>query len=533
MNTPTEEQRVTTNGLAGIRRVLVLEPARSILFLLTLMGMRACFQVYLYTKGFLNVSADEFSRGIVAGKWAENPHWDSLREFIQTWLPLEKYLNGLILSVWGDVILVPRVTVFLASCVLLCALYGLLRLLFKQFAIAVCGLIFISTQPWYIWLSGTPMLEMYFLSFFFLGFFFIVGWLKEERKGYWLFAGISFCIASGFHVQSWPLINLVHLLVFVFFCRFLWTRHFGMAARTLGYYVLSNAFILGYCIAEYKLKGEFLGFLGTHSAYSKWFYKGYDVGTAEKLLYYPKVVFGNFNLMGWIFVGASLCMFWRKKHRLWKLLPSVLLVLVLIAYSILNLRSGPPSAAPGRYSVFFVLLLTPYIAHGCVGLVGWARKSRHRGLSISAGLLIAVLFTTLLADGLKTSRNFPAPMPADTVAMGHYLDEVLSAEVDEDDITYMVELSYWEFLGVELTAKHYRQVLYDRLRKSTDRTSPSIFIGESTSIQEYLRDKKVRFVVLKDPALVGRARTLTVLRELGSAGRWTLFKVKPIVLPPL
>ena len=113
-------------------KILSEEPQRSIIYLVSLTFVRAGIQIALYRQGFISVAADEFARGIRAAKWAENPHINILTDVQGIWLPLEKYLNGLLLLVWPDVILAPRVTVFAASCLLLVTMYLLTYYLFNS-----------------------------------------------------------------------------------------------------------------------------------------------------------------------------------------------------------------------------------------------------------------------------------------------------------------------------------------------------------------------------------------------------------------
>ena len=122
-------------------------------------------------------------------------------------------------------------------------------------------------------------------------------------------------------------------------------------------------------------------------------------------------------------------------------------------------------------------------------------------------------------------------MASDAIVMGLYLNDVLDAEEDTAQITYMVELKYWDFLGVQLMAKHYSQMKLDRKLQYDDRNKPSLFLDEPTNIEQRLRAQRVRFVVLQDQQLIRRVRTIASLQELGFLGRWGLFRVTPVLEP--
>ena len=132
----------------SLSNIFSKEPHRSIIYLVSLIAIRLGMQVTLYQRGFIVVAADEFARGIRAAKWADNPQIDILADVQGTWLPFEKYLNGLFLYIVPDVIVAPRITVFIASCLLLITLYIFTYFLFKHVAIAILSTLFIAFQPW-------------------------------------------------------------------------------------------------------------------------------------------------------------------------------------------------------------------------------------------------------------------------------------------------------------------------------------------------------------------------------------------------
>ena len=217
---------------------------RIIVFLCVLIVAKVFIQLALYENGFLSVSADEFARGIRAAEWAQNPSIDILSDIKATWLPFEKYLNGSVLLIWPDVIWAPRLTAFLASCFVVIILFLLIDLLFKNSLVAALSVSFVIFQPWFAWLSGTPMLEMYYLLFFFLGVYFFVYGIKNEKMVYWVLAGSSFLVATGFHVQSWVYINLFNLLTIGYFFKNLKQKKFTKVLTLIGFYVLGNALIM-------------------------------------------------------------------------------------------------------------------------------------------------------------------------------------------------------------------------------------------------------------------------------------------------
>ena len=506
-----------------LSKIFHTEPHRSILYLISLLLVRAGLQIALYRQGFVSVAADEFARGIRAAKWAEHPSIDILVDVQGTWLPIEKYINGLLLLIWPDVILAPRLTVFIASALLLITIYLLTYYLFDHFAIAVLSSLFIAFFPWYVWLSGTPMLEMYYFTCFFAGVLFLMIWLREGRKRYWLWAGLCFLLASGLHVQSWTFINLVNLLTLPHLYKFFRRKEYGNVSRLIAFYILGNGLIICFTLIEFLQTGTVFAFLSSHTSYSKWFYNGYDVSILKKLLYYPKLIIHHSSAVIWVNLGIALFFLRREQDRLWKLSPLIFAMLALLLNSVLNVFSGPPSAAPPRYSLFYVIILSFYMAYSTYYLfmLGW--KQSHSFTKYPPIVLSIFLFMYGLWWGGTRIFDYPQGMSMDSVKIGSELNLLL----DERLGIYMIELRYWDYLAVNLTSHYYDEMVFDREQNFRDRHTPSIFLQESSAICSDLLTANIQYIILNDGELKANAEQLDILYPYKDIGDWTIYIVAP------
>lgn len=498
---------------------------RSIVYLSVLILLKLGFQIAIYSRGFISVSADEFSRGLRAAEWTIEPHFNMLADVKETWLPFEKYLNGLFLLLWPDVIWAPRVTVFIASCLVLIALFMLVFYLFDNFLVAALTCAFVVVQPWYVWLSGTPMLEMYYLACFLGGLVFLAIWLGEERRGYWFWAGCCFMLASGFHVQSWIFINVVNLIMIVYLYRYVSHKQLGRLLRLVGFCILGNSLIIVFTIVEFLNTGHMFSFLNSHTSYSKWFYDGYNIAVLEKLLYYPRLIIHNSSGVVWILLLVALVFLLRDRACKRNLLPLAILGLALIINSAMNVFSVPATAAPARYSLFYVLMISPYLAYGTYRLftLEGQRSSRimaHMPVVLSAGLFLYGIWW-----GIVRIPDFPLGMSTDAIETGYYLDKMLSQNESDNLARYMVELRYWDFLAVELTARHYDAVAYDREKDLFNRNTPSIFTGGRSDVCAGLTSQNIRYVALRESTLKANALSTGCLRANREIGRWTVYAV--------
>lgn len=502
----------------------------TLFFLSGLMIVRLIIQALLYRQGFISVSADEFARGLRALTWSQNPRFTPAADLIDAWPPFEMYINGPMLLLVDNVLLAPRITVFVASCLLLVALFFLVRHLFNGLTAALAiGLV--AAQPWTIWLSGTPMLEMYFLACFVGGLYFITVWLHQQRRYYWLYAGLLFFLASGFHVQSWVLINLVNLFTCLFCYHFIRQGAASLVVRLFAFWVLSNGYIIFWGIAEYAMTGQAFVILSSHTFYSLWFYDGYDVPAVEKLLYFPKIVWSTIPLLVWLFAGVGVVLGWRDTERLkLRLLPLLLGGVTLLLASIFNLASGPPSAAPDRYVFLYLLLLAPYAAYGIyrLGLWGWWIERRPLAYLVTA--IICLLVGGILLQGIIASTEFPpGGMPQHTVETGRYLHRAL-VEPDSSQPssgptkTVMLEARYWDFLAIVLITRQDERLIYDREHDYLNRDNPSLFLEDVYIVYDQLMQENVALVVLSDPGLQARANSFPFLVVQEDIGPWIVYR---------
>ncbi len=503
------------------------------LFFLALVAARLLFQLHLYRLGFVSLSADEFARGLRALAWSQHLRPNVLADLAGPWPPFEKYLNGLAIWLLRDPYIAPRVTVFIASCLLLLALYFLIRQLLANRLIAVLAVLFFAAQPWFIWLSATPMLEIYYLACFLGGLYFLLAWQQSGSGWGWLYAGFLFFLASGFHIQSWAQINLVNLFTLYFLARWLRRRQFALAGRLALFWLLANGFILFWGAAEYLTTGHLFAILASHTDYSRWFYGGYDVPMREKLLYYPQLVWRVVPLWAWLAAGTGIA-FLMAQRRLRPLLLLALGLMTLAMASIFNLTSGPPSAAPDRYALFYLLLLAPYVAYGVYQLSfsgwRWATNQGKGKLAVGWAIVIGGLFVVALGHSIFSARHFPVGMPLDTVETGRYLrqtlaDPALSNPPLRPQERIMLEVRYWDFLALELMIEDTGRLLYDREHDYLHRDNPSRLWEADEAVRAWLLAEQVGLIALHDPQLKERAAALPFLRLQVEVGNWSIYRL--------
>jgi hypothetical protein len=243
-----------------------------------------------------------------------------------------------------------------------------------------------------------------------------------------------------------------------------------------------------------------------HSDYSKWFYGGYRVPAVQKFLYYPSIVLLNLNPFAvpcmWLGIVAAR----RAADARVRLLPLAVGATTLLWFSVFNLVSVPATAAAGRFSLFFVTLLTLYAGNG-LAIVYAEWTGRRRQLVLWGIAIFAVVRTAV----------FPTSLDPSAVAIGREIQRTMRAT--DPAATYMVELVFWHYIGVELGAERFDAIRFDRPFDARKRDFLSRF--ETEPAASVLRSANAQVVALRSEELKNRVRTqLPVLAEHGV---WTLF----------
>lgn len=491
------------------------------LITIALLCIKAVLQLYLYGRGFLSLSADEYSRGIMAARWALDGTL-STRIRMGDWLPFETYLNGLSLMVWDDVVWTPRITAFFFSCFLLVYFLKLVHHLLGRSPVTLLAGLFLVFNPWFLWLSGTPMLEIYYLAPLVAGLYYVLKWISARRDRYLVIGGILFLFSTGFHSQSWILVNVVNLCLCYFGWRMLRQKDYTGLLKLAGFFILGNLFIIIYIPSDYLATGQWLAMFHRHTLRTMEYYGGYEVGLFDKLAYYPRLVVKSAALI-WIFLPIGIYWLRGESGKQIKLFPLAVGLGALLFYSVFNLLSVPASAAPGRYSLPFFILFVPYAALGIYTLT--ERSGRHTLLRVRRAAA-AILVLCILGLGLLKALDFEEKSAKAAVSIGQYMRESLEKDGVAAKGTVMVELSYWDYLYVVLPVRYYDRVKYDRKESDEFSGIPSALLSmDDGEILVHMRSRDTKLIAVKDDAIKNKLDGLPFMRKIVERDVWALYGI--------
>ncbi len=493
-------------------------PVGFVLTVLCGLLLQAVLLAYLVQHGFVSLSADEFSRSLRSQRWAAAPEivwWSGV------WMPAELYLHGFSHWIFGDPLAGPRATVFLSSCVLMAYAALLVRRLWGDPIVTLVAVIVLASHPWYVALSGTPMLDVYFLTFLVAGIYYLCGWLETHRDRDLALAGLAFFGASAFHISSWLFIASVQLCLLPVILAAVRAGDRGRVVRLIAYGALSFTFVAYYLAATWVMEGSVGAGIAEHTEYTRWFRDGYDVSVVEKLLYYPTLVVRR----DWLLLLIALPMVGISLFRGtpgFRMLPAGVAGVALVAASLFNVISVPPSAAPGRYALPYLILLCPYFAMGLRRFVGVARPGWQRSIAAvaAAGILLGVV-----ATHVTRIRSAQVGLHPDSIATGRFLRKVAG------HAPILLERHYWEYLAVMAASGLPDAFVFDRPGTKRDRHAPSM-LADPRELAAYLDEHAPGMLVVRSdmpPPRRARLARLTTSRggHVRRIGQWTVYVLTP------
>ena len=493
-------------------------PVGFVLTVLCGLLLQATLLAYLVHHGFVSLSADEFSRSLRSQRWAAAPEivwWSGV------WMPAELYLHGLSHWFFEDPLTGPRVTVFASSCVLMVYVASLVRCLWGDPIVTLIAVIVLASHPWYVALSGTPMLDVYYLTFFVAGVYYLCCWLEAYRDRYLVFAGMAFVGASAFHISSWLFIASVQLCLVPVIVAATRAGDRGRVLRLIAYGGLSFSFVAYYLAATWVMEGSVGAGIAEHTEYTRWFRDGYDVSVVEKLLYYPSLVAQRDWLLLLVAVPmAGLAFFSGAKGG--RTLPAGVAIVALVAASLFNVFSVPPSAAPGRYALPYLILLCPYFAMGLRRFVtapgpGWRR-------SIAAVAAVGILLGVVTTHVTRLQRARVGLHP-DSIATGRFL------RASARHAPILLERHYWEYLAVMAASGLPDAFVFDRPGTKRDRQAPSM-LADPRGLASFIDEHEPGFVVVRSETPPPRRALLAALTtdrggRVQRIGEWTVYVLEP------
>lgn len=423
-------------------------PLFTVLFLGSVMLVKAVLQLSLYLIGYRAYIGDDFARALRADRWLQaiGNGFD-----LTTWLdlnlgmpqlPFPNYLFGLALGLYRDLYITPKFVNLLLSSIAVVALYLLGRKLFGRTA-GLFAAILCAFQPWIIWIGLSGMVsELPSVIMVTLYSLFLLRWLETNHSVSLLAAAGCLFVATGIRFENWFFSVVFSLfLVYRFISDARRGRLTGQAATVIASaLVMANAFPILYMAASYYVLGDLIpGMQG-------WGYDffwpqimhpdsfRYAAGAPVAKVNMVLLALGAFPLEIAVAVGG-IALFLKSNERK---SPRVYLLIIVTTFLLFTaaFKGRLPLYSNGeRILLPYIILLLPYAGFLLVRLFQTYSRGRS-GYAIFAALLLLTLGTF----DITRAFNYPTKKyDMDAFAAGWTLRMLQGIENIPDDGRILVE----------------------------------------------------------------------------------------------
>lgn len=315
--------------------------------------------------GFVSVAADEYARTLYAANWAKSPYI-----FGETpiWLPVHFHILGLGLKAHYDLFLTPRIVTMIFSFASLGMLYLLARKLFNRWT-ALLSILIAGLSNIHVYLSLTPMAEVFYLTFL-LGFlYFFFTWLDKNADRHLLIAAFMLALATGVRYESW-----FTAAVFCFYLGLRWLMGLWKTRSLRPIWLLAIGLVClipsAWILRNYILWDDPLHFTRLHTTSAS------GAGPLSDLflkLAHIELLFQNWTLICLLAVVGITLSYRFLAHKIWLYLAFSLTPLVIVSL----LVDGLGRAFRPRYIIYYLIPLTPFCAYTIYWVIAAHKQSFH------------------------------------------------------------------------------------------------------------------------------------------------------------
>lgn len=433
----------------------------------------------IYHSGFAGASGDDFFRALMSYEWSQSPFFisKSFQYCSIHWFPTHFWIAGAMIQLTQNLTLSLTSLSILFYFIELFLLFKITKLLFNTLH-AYLSVLLVGFLPWYLWL-GLSMTEMtmYFVSIT-GAFLFFIKWQNENRTSHLCMASLFFLFATMFRPESWIFSALfsAYLLIFLVQNR----RTSFSRLPVIVSMILPNLFILFWLTYNIKEFGNPIYFLTTVKSVVQNYLDFHSVPSWIKGLQFPFLIFIVSPFLS-IFILIGLGGYYRSLKKVQK--TYIRFILAQLAFLVLATLYGlGTTAAPQRYVLISVILLTPFAAHGLSHL--WQKK-------YGVILVISILFIYI---GLSFFKSFfYSTQYKDVVKAGKYLKDHFESGFISPSEQMSSELAFRRITGQLLATQQ------DFINQSSAHAALAVYSGRprnflfnilETKEKEMLRDEQ-------------------------------------------
>lgn len=459
------------------------------LVLILFLCMRIVLQLLIYRAGFKAITADEFGRIVLASQWAENPHpiWGG------GWLPFGEYLFGISLKLMWELLWIPRFITILFGLVSIIFMYLFSLSIFNDRWVAIVSTVLMGLNPIHVQLSSVPLTEMLYGALVVGGAWFFSRYLSSRKVTHLISAAILLAIANGFRFEAWLFsIVIIIFLTWELFSKLRPNVNLGTGLTLIGSASLIIVFPIVWMITSYYQSGSFFSSLDFVRVYkATWQAAGTDfLAYAETILSSdPFLAFLAPFGIGYLIINKE-----KSKAKIWYIALATIPFIIFIS---LHRGQIEPHGIMFRYMGLFTFLLYPAVAFLSIKLIHRFSNTEILGKGLIIGLVVVI-------GVFQVNNNFRLiinDLSATGLDVGQKIRNLRKSNPMISQRPVMVELSYWEYLAIQVGANDINEVLYDRPIDLQNHQSESWISTDFEAFLGCIATANVSYVIVKSPSL--------------------------------
>ncbi len=459
-------------------------PALLALFL----AARILLQVWLYRVGFISLTADEFSRTVIAARWAESPYlfWSGV------WLPIQTYIYGIGLRLAYDLVATPRILTIVFGLASIVLMFLVSLELMENAAIALVSAILLGINPLHIWLSSTPLTEILHTALILACVWGFLRFWRTQALGYLCLSSALLALANGVRFEAWMV-----SLIFSVTLGFWWLKRLPsrQAQAPRAWHLLAAAslpwfFPLAWMVGSYRASGNPLDFMAAIRSYKLTFY-----GATHSYRNYLSALLRIDPFATVLFPLGAIAALWRSNSRR----SGWYAALVVLPAAIFIGLHGGQTEPPGnyvRYMAPFLFLFYPFIAWLLVKAAG---RLPARAAWQIAGLALSLVIIAFFQ--IRTAFHFVDDPAASGLAVGSYLKDLRLTQPASENLPALIEVSYWQYLAIQVGANDVDSILFDRKMGAQYRQAPSEIDANPQALKDCIAHFQIAYIIVKSASL--------------------------------
>jgi hypothetical protein len=455
------------------------------------------FQIFLLSKEFYSISADEAGHVLEGFSWYRGE-----TGLYSIWLPFQKILYGLTFHIFYDLIWVPRILNMIFGILTLFALISLSNELFRIKYLSFISGFLSSLFSGLVIFSLVPLTEIYLFFFVVISLSLLFKWIRTKKEIYLWLVAITAGLSSSTRYEAWLFSFAIYIAIFF---------HFYSDNKSFKKHII-KILLIGLLIFSFPLIWIYLSSVSSNqpAGFVNLVSEKYSPG--EFLMEIKGNVAYQFLILNWtslnIFGFISLIYLSRKDAGI-KTFTSIFFSTIILMSIVTFITKAMPTHNPWRLASIWSILLIPFTAHWIYTFLTDDRKYfRFSGM---------VLFIVLIVFFYNQTMNYTEEsyVKKEDFVIGKYLEDNLKFNNANSKI--LIEKDGWSYSSLLITSQMPDRFITD---KELLKNSNSIYSIDNDSL---LTSSNIEYVIKR--VNLQSLANLKSLEEMKKFEHWIVYKL--------